>query len=438
MTIADFCCLKDASITLSPVNIIIGPQGSGKSVTTKLFYFFNDILSSFIQFAERGDSIEDYKKSLARQFTMWFPPSAWGSQRFNLNYTAASFSVRILRRKAAGKFADDVAITFSDWFTKYYSQTSELFDKYKAGEDLDSEAKSLLTESIDRVWRVRDVIIRQLNQKLEDEFLSEQTFIPAGRAFFTSIGRLVAGLEQAGNLDPVTIKFARIFANIRDRDSSRSSYRIARLGDEFIERRNVFMNLFFGGEIHYEDDIAYVLTEDGRKIPFSYLSSGQQEILPMWSLMQYFNELDQLRSPPNTRNVRRYRSLVYIEEPEAHLFPSAQSILMEFLIGSVASGRNRRSLIMTTHSPYIMSELNLFIKAGHLSRRKKRNQEINEIVPRSCWLHDGQFSAFAIENGRLRDIIDAEGLIDGGYLDDVSEVISRKFSELLRIESEMS
>ncbi len=127
------------------------------------------------------------------------------------------------------------------------------------------------------------------------------------------------------------------------------------------------------------------------------------------------------------RDTRPVRELIYIEEPEAHLFPSAQSFLMEFLIGSIASDRTFRSLIITTHSPYIMSKLNVFLKTGQLARRKKRNQEINEIVSRDCWLTEKRLAAFAINEGNLHNLLDEEGLIDGRYLDQISEEISREF-----------
>jgi len=161
----------------------------------------------------------------------------------------------------------------------------------------------------------------------------------------------------------------------------------------------------------------------------------------MWSLIDYFNEMDFMRvTSPSSRHTWR-RELLYIEEPEAHLFPSAQSLLMEYLIGSVANNRSenrQRSLILTTHSPYIMAKLNVFLKAGQLARRKKRNQDINEIVPRDCWLNEQQLSAFAIEDGRLVSLLDDEGFIDGTYLDGVSEVIDDEYSSLLEIETEMA
>ncbi|WP_165830558.1 AAA family ATPase [Phenylobacterium soli] len=436
LNISEFSCLDEATFQLAPVNVIIGPQGSGKSVTTKLFYFLTDIQTSYFQYAERGDTIEDYKKQVARLFKIWFPPSAWGQGRFNIGYTAGDFSVRLLRRKSQGKLSEDLSVTFSEWFSDIYNETRHQFERQKDFEDIESTSNLSISE-LDRGWRVREVMQRRALRDLERQYIGQQTFIPAGRAFFTSIGRLVAGLEQAGSLDPVTLKFARLFANLRDRNASRRPGYASRLGHEFLTRRKHIMNQLFGGEIRFENETEFVQAEDGRRIPFTSLSSGQQELLPMWSLMDYFSEIDALTYRGPGRPVRRASELVYIEEPEAHLFPSAQSLLMEFLIGSLVSERSQRSLVITTHSPYIMGKLNVFLKAGQLSRRKKRNQDINNVVPRDCWLDENRLSALAIENGTMRDLTDSDGLIDGTYLDQVSEDISRQFSTLLKIESEI-
>jgi len=335
---------------------------------------------------------------------------------------------------ARGQPSDSVAISFSEWFNEFYDASLQLYVKSEQRES-DKQGPDLVNDIFERSWRIRRTITERLMSQLGDEYLSQQTFIPAGRAFFTSIGRLVAGFEQSGSLDPITIKFARLFANLRSHSAEGFSIRLSQVSDEFLARRKLFMTKLFGGEIKYDADSEYVETDDGRKIPFASLSSGQQELLPMWSLLDYFGERDSIRGrrPLGPKS----RDLLYIEEPEAHLFPSAQSLLMEFLIGSIVSERNRRSVVITTHSPYIMSKLNVFLKAGQLSRRKRRNSDINDIVPRDCWLNASDLSAFAIEDGELRSLLDEDGLIDGAYLDGVSEQISLEFSKLLEIESEI-
>ena len=391
-----------------------------------------------MQAAERNDTIEDYKKQLARQFNIWFPPSAWGAGRFNISYNNGQFNIRVLRRISGGCVTDNVSFTFSDWFTQFYKQTAELFRDSGTDEELERESNLQVNRALDRIWRLRDITTRKYATELDGIHIGQQTFIPAGRAFFTSIGRLVAGFEQTGSFDPITIKFAKLFANLRDRNARRYVSRFSRLEPAFLEKRSKFMTQLFGGELVFEDDTEFVEAEDGRRIPFNSLSSGQQELLPMWSLIDYFSEMDVFRRETRVRSsAQRSTDLIYIEEPEAHLFPTAQSQLMEFLIGSISSERNQRYLIMTTHSPYIMSQLNVFLKAGQLSKRKKKNQEINEIVPRECWLSDYQLSALAIEGRQIRNLLDEDGLIDGRYLDKISEDIATKFGKLLEIEMEI-
>jgi predicted ATPase len=43
--IQNFSCIDDAHLRLTRMTVLIGPQASGKSVISKLMYFFYDILS---------------------------------------------------------------------------------------------------------------------------------------------------------------------------------------------------------------------------------------------------------------------------------------------------------------------------------------------------------------------------------------------------------
>ncbi|UAB77435.1 ATP-binding protein [Erythrobacter sp. SCSIO 43205] len=433
LTVSQFSCIEYLEFETSPVTIIVGPQGSGKSVTTKLFYFFVDILSQHYEFAERGDSEELFKKSISKSFVKWFPPSAWGNKRFNITYTAGDFTARILRRRSGGQLSDEVTVSFSDWFSKQFNRSKREFE---AAKKLSLDDDSAYDRSIETTYRVRDELGARIAKKLGEDYVSSQVFIPAGRAFFTSLGRFVAGFEGSGHLDPVTLRFAKLYASLRDRNSIMRLRMRRPLPEDVSNRRDEFQERVFGGVLKEENEFEFVEASGGRKIPFTALSSGQQELLPMWSMLEYFSQLDVLRS--SARGDRsRSRELIYIEEPEAHLFPSAQSLLMEYIISSLTSERSNRSVILTTHSPYIMSKINVFIKAGQLARRKKVNNKINEVVPRECWLESQEVGAYALADGEMLDILDDDGLIDGSYLDQISEDISRQYSSLLMLESQI-
>jgi hypothetical protein len=417
LNVHDFSCLKEIDFRIAPVTVLIGPQGSGKSVTTKLTYFFLDQLSRQYQCAEKGVSLEDFKKEAARQFRTWFPPAAWGSGRFNITFSAGAYSARALRRMSGGKVTEDVAITFSDYFNAQYK---ELCSVYKEPNIIDEESPGAIRSAFERTWRVRDAFESRWSKVLGSEYLASQTFIPAGRAFFTSIGRLVAAFDQGSSIDPLTLRFAKIFATLRDRRSN-LIFGTPEEPEDILRRKQVMRQLF-GGEIKFENELEFVETRDGRRVPFSALSSGQQELLPMWLM---FEQL--------ARFAKGRGELVYIEEPEAHLFPSAQNLLMEYLIGSIVSKRNNRRLVLTTHSPYLLSKLNNFLKAGALGRRKELATSVAKVVDKSCWLTPSRVSAYALDNGRLVPLI-RDGMIDGAYIDEVSESVARQFSSLLDIE----
>lgn len=430
--INEFSCIDSAELDISKINIIIGPQGSGKSVTTKMLNFCADIPLSFVGAAEKGLSFSDYKKFLGRQFTLWFPPQAWGGGRSKIAYLAGDFSVRILRRTRHSRPSDEVAIKFSDWFEHAYNNAVLAFNTQNESLDRQPTLEAGIFE--DPSYRTREKLMQDISKVMGSEYISGQTFVPAGRAFFTSIGRLVAGFEHAGALDPVTLKFARLFANLRDRIGN-ERFLSRRSSDEAVAKRRLFMQSMFGGQIKNDGETEFVEAADGRKIPFTSLSSGQQELLPIWSLVDFYLQQDEYLQRSRTRASRLSNQLIYIEEPEAHLFPSAQSMLMELLIGELV-GSSGRSIMLTTHSPYVLSKLNVFLKAGQLARRKKKNQAINEIVPRSCWVDISEISAYAIKDRKLVSIIDLdEELIDAEYLDEISGDIALDYSSLLEIEA---
>jgi predicted ATP-dependent endonuclease of OLD family len=151
----------------------------------------------------------------------------------------------------------------------------------------------------------------------------------------------------------------------------------------------------------------------------------------MWTMVQYLGQLEEFRRDSRVRR----REILYIEEPEAHLFPKAQSAFLSYLFDTLSFKRGGRSLILTTHSPYIMGRLNVFLKAGAISRRKKNNTALNEIIPRERWLLPSDFAAYAIDNGKCRSIVGNDGIVDSSFLDAISEDIIHDFDRLLQLEA---
>ncbi|KOE26849.1 hypothetical protein AI46_06410 [Burkholderia multivorans R-20526] len=254
----------------------------------------------------------------------------------------------------------------------------------------------------------------------KNEYFSDQTFIPAGRAFFTSLGRVFAAFDGNNMLDPITTRFGRMYTSYRD---PRFLFGGSRNGPW---ERSLYKLL--GGVPKRKGEVEYVELDDGRHVPFSALSSGQQELLPLITLLE-----STVNVPWNLN--RAGSNLLYIEEPEAHLFPRSQSTIVELLVQILRDGDSRTSLFLTTHSPYVLSKINTLIKAGVLAMQSDEyRDQVSEITPENTWLLPGDVGAYAIVDGVVKNIIDEDGFVDSEYLDAISSEIESEYSALLAVE----
>ena len=84
LIIKNFAGLKDVEIAINKINIIIGPQASGKSVIAKLlFYFRSFIREIFVSGIER-ESKRSLDKKLKDLFEKYFPSDSWGETEFSI------------------------------------------------------------------------------------------------------------------------------------------------------------------------------------------------------------------------------------------------------------------------------------------------------------------------------------------------------------------
>ena len=406
LQIHKFGCLEEADLTVSQLTVVIGPQASGKSVVAKLLHFFNEIITRTIDGAQREDR-KTFLRGVEDRFVEQFPATAWGGRRFTIQFEAGLFAFEIARNRSE-RFR--VTITANDHFNLYYDRLSADFTQIKATLT-DTEAHRIA--AFDKLWPIREREEDALSREMGADYVRYQIFVPAGRSFFTTLGKTAVALGSSVVTDSITQRFGRFITSMRD--------------DTFAMPEDVLNPVqaaeILGGRVVKEGDREFLKSDDGRTIPLSLMSSGQQEFYPLQVALGYASYLSS------------HGSTIFIEEPEAHLFPSAQSKLIDLLVDTLGGAPLSRKMFITTHSPYCLSKLNNLLRAGALAQqRPDLIDEISNVVERQRWLTTDSLSAYAIDNGVLKPLLDEDGLIDTNYIDSISSELADQFGALIDLE----
>ena len=229
---------------------------------------------------------------------------------------------------------------------------------------------------------------------------------------------------------------------------------------EFSEANAVFtkknpLKLAFADNMEYYHDGLndYVkLKKNNTPLLLENTSSGIQSTVPLSVLVHYLcfiTGMPSRRTPSmvkkdssqgfdqenasNRLNFYNYPQL-FIEEPEQHLYPSSQARLLRDIISQFSFAMNKTGhpgfVVMTSHSPYILTQLNVLLKA----RKAFLKDKINTLkhISEDCILPLKYYSAYFItQDGRMENMMDSTtGLIKGEFLDAISETTEDELNKL--------
>ena len=403
--IENFGGFKKIEFEFKKINILIGPQASGKSISVKLLYFFKTFTSEIIKSIQNGETKRTLDSNQKKRFRNYFPKESWPAGDFKISYTLNAETWITISRLNSLKF------NYSENFVKLFSKGKQIFKEEQQKNSLEGRAF------------IANIMMRnRFNDLLKSEFsealANQQHFIPAGRSFFAILqSSIFSILSNNKSLDPFLVEFGSIYEGftrgfLNFLDSSKRSYK------EFDKVINEIMN----GAYVREKEKDYIVHKDKRKVNLSNASSGQQEILPLILVLKVLSAINE-------------NATLYIEEPEAHLFPTAQKKIVQLLARTFNSDGNYQ-IIITTHSPYILSSFNNLVEAGKIiSEDAGKTSDVNKVIPAQEVLNPDDIAAYAIFDGKKKSLIDKETrLISQNLLDAVSNDISIDFGQLLDIE----
>ncbi|SEK89816.1 AAA domain-containing protein, putative AbiEii toxin, Type IV TA system [Kosakonia sacchari] len=422
LKIENFLSIQKIDITLKKINIFIGPQAQGKSVIAKLIKYFKDYPTNVIRHVSDGKTKRDILKEEKIRFIKIFPQQYWSNDCFKITYSNKHYSIEISNNEKQ-KFS----ITISERLTKTIQKLRLVLKK-----DNDMPIEAPINSTIER--RKKKDVDQELRKVLCQELFSTSDikiesvmYIPAGRSFFANLQKNVFSfLSSSIEIDYFLTEFGAIYEQTKKIMSQR-------VLSEFLQKEvpssvNKLVETLICGKYISEKGEDFI-KDNSKKINLNNSSSGQQESLPMALMLSTWPYL-----------ASNYERSFIIEEPEAHLFPSAQSIVVSLIAAAYNKAENFCSYTITTHSPYILSALNNLIQAGNTLRSISKDnlhlkEELFKIVPESQIVNFDDVTAYMVNNGKLINIIDHElKILDANEIDRISSVFSDTFDKLIEME----
>lgn len=191
-----------------------------------------------------------------------------------------------------------------------------------------------------------------------------------------------------------------------------------------------------------------LIREDGSETPAFYASSGMQSVMPMDVMANYItdcvgknaslsmrerNEISETDNDDYADRRLFYQSAqLFIEEPEQNLYPESQKLVVMSIVRSLKkaleNGLEQSLALVTTHSPYIMSVVNVLMLAAIVTEKGLKQ----EVIDGDSVLPSSSISGYFIdEKGIFQDILDVEvPMLSGNDLDGVSDWVDDSISKL--------
>lgn len=420
--------IKDCTLNCAQFMAFTGYQASGKSTIAKAIFYFRTIKDDIYTLAqEKALSIPDFNPDkrnaslkklltdhLREKFLRVFG-SSWGMDNdmyMEYHYTDVCRIKIRLRENKLYSTPNYIWIDLSDDLSAFIQMHDGILDVSALG--------------------VPELQKQKFQYDLETFFDDKYhvVYIPAGRSMLTLLYQQLGYIYQTMKdvqrraIDYCTTDYIERILSLKTEFTegleglaARTVFKSEIPKDTIRLALNLIPKILRGSYVFSEGGEERIVFGGNRYVKLNFASSGQQESVWILNLLFYYL-------------VQNESILFIIEEPESHLFPEAQKNITE-LISLVNNAGH--SVVLTTHSPYVLGALNNLLFAYHTPSHAISHAA--KIIPTQLWLKRDAFDAWFVKNGKIENCMDNEiDQIQNERIDEISKTINQDFDALLELQ----
>ncbi|MBQ4508508.1 MAG: ATP-binding protein [Paludibacteraceae bacterium] len=383
-------------IDLKRYNIFIGPQSSGKSTIAKMISFCTWIekralttLSEnvFLNKQEFIENVEEYHKM--HDYFNEKSVLEYNSQNIHILYKDSKLSIKILdktsyKRKKILYIPSDRNLVAMPRLDRLVLETntnlrSFIFDWFDARGAYDKSHR----------LSILDLNMEYYYDKDAKKVSQDRIIHTNGKTYDIALSDASSGLQS---ITPLTLLLS-YYTN-----------------QYFID---------YGKTTSYKKDEEKKELEEKIGILYPVIVEDAQNAKGLYNAIERRSLFNKLTTPHSTDFI--------IEEPEQNLFPEAQESLLYWTIERIKDPERANSIVITTHSPYILFALNNCLIGGLVGDKL----ESQALQSRKSWLRPSDVAVYEIHDGALKSIQDEDGLLNNNYLNLAYKKISAEYMTML-------
>ena len=385
LIIKNFGPVKDAAIDLKPFLVLIGAQGTGKSTLAKVLNILNDYVWRINVLLDRPAVFDSFKTLGIYKYFEEDSYMEYCKDGLTICYSSHRFTLT----HAEHADTDSLARYCTRTWVESLEQTNHNLNFFK-------EDTVQLSELVDKYAGILGI------------YSNSQLYIPAERNIIGVLSESLASMMIANIPLPKPLMY--YLSNFEKAKKVYPTYEVPFLGIEYVSSEHVQGVKVSNGT-----------TE--KVLSLSECSSGIQTLVPMLMVVDFCIQQ------------KLYRSFI-VEELEQNLYPENQLAALRFLIKKLNQLDSRQGVVLTTHSPYLLSGINISLLAGRIATNEAYQDEVNQILPAHYQLQPDSVAAYALgeKDEYCKSIINKQtGTIEQNFLDTASSVTGEEFGKLYKL-----